>query len=96
VKPLNLSEIAKLSFYPPDRDAFPCLNLAYTAINRGGNACAVLNGANEAAVAKFLRDEIPFGKIPELVQYALETVPHGEINSLSDVFEADNAARQII
>ncbi len=93
VRPLDLTALANLTFYPPDRNAFPCLSIAYSAIRRGGNACAVLNGANEAAVAAFLRGEIPFGRIPELVSHALDTVPHAPIITIEDVIAADQAAR---
>ncbi|MBS7316319.1 MAG: 1-deoxy-D-xylulose-5-phosphate reductoisomerase [Clostridiaceae bacterium] len=93
VRPLHLTELARLTFFPPDLEAFPCLALAYDAIRRGGNACAVLNGANEAAVAAFLRGDIPFGRIPELVSRALDTVPHAPLSGLGDVLEADQAAR---
>lgn len=94
IRPLDLTELTKLTFYPPDWDAFPCLSLAYRAIRQGGNACAVLNGANEAAVAAFLHGDITFGQIPELVCRALDTVPHSPITRLEDVLEADLAARQ--
>lgn len=93
VRPLDLLALKNLTFYPPDTEAFPCLSLGYRAIKLGGNACAVLNGANEAAVASFLRGEIPFGRIPELVQRALDTVPHGPISTVEDVIAADQAAR---
>ena len=93
VRPLDLASLAKLTFFKPDVSAFPCLALAYTAIRRGGNACAVLNGANESAVAAFLRGDIPFGRIPELVARALDTVAYAPISKLEDVLEADQAAR---
>lgn len=93
VRPLDLASLAKLTFFKPDFSAFPCLALAYTAIRRGGNACAVLNGANESAVAAFLRGDIPFGRIPELVARALDTVAYAPISKLEDVLEADQAAR---
>ena len=93
VRSLDLAALGKLTFYQPDLAAFPCLSLAYDAIRRGGNACAVLNGANEAAVAAFLRGAIPFGRIPELVSRALDTVPHAPILDIGDVIAADQAAR---
>lgn len=93
VRPLDLAALAKLTFYKPDLKAFPCLSLAYDAIRRGGNACAVLNGANEAAVAAFLRGDIPFGRIPELVSHALDTVPYAPLTDIRDVMETDQAAR---
>ena len=96
VRPLDLTALSHLTFYQPDWEAFPCLSLAYKAIRRGGNACAVLNGANEAAVAAFLRDEIRFGQIPELVARALDAVPFTPLDSLEDVLEADRAARAAV
>lgn len=93
VRPLDLAALVSLTFYRPDTAAFPCLALAYEAIRRGGNACAVLNGANEAAVAAFLRGTIPFGRIPELVSRALDTVPYAPITNVVDVIAADQAAR---
>lgn len=93
IRPLNLAALAKLTFYQPDLAAFPCLSLAYDAIRCGGNACAVLNGANEAAVAAFLRGAIPFGRISELVSRALDTVPYAPVTDVGDVIAADQAAR---
>ena len=63
-EPLDLLSCPPLTFHAPDYDAFPCLPLALEAAKRGGVATAVLNGANEAAVALFLAGEIPFGAIP--------------------------------
>jgi 1-deoxy-D-xylulose-5-phosphate reductoisomerase len=77
---LDWSEIAALDFEPPDFDRFPCLRLAFDALRAGGTAPAVLNAANEAAVALFLDEQIGFTDIPRLVEAALEhadsTVPH--------------------
>ena len=64
---VNLAEVGKLEFFPPDFEKFPCLRLAFEAGRRGGTAPAILNAANEAAVDLFLRDKIPFAKIPALL-----------------------------
>lgn len=91
---LDFRTLTALHFGQPDPVAFPCLQYAIDAAHAGGNRAAVVNGANEVAVARFLRDEIPFGRIPELVAHALEVVPASPIFALSDVLEADRAARE--
>ena len=73
--PLDLLSCGPLTFDRPDPEAFPCLALAREAAALGGNACAVMNGANEAAVAFYLEDSIGFYDIPRLVCRAMETVP---------------------
>jgi len=93
--PLDLLACPPLTFQAPDGDAFPCLPLALDCARRGGTACAILNGANEAAVARFLREEIPFGEIPALVEKALAVVPVRLNPSLADILEADKAARRV-
>ncbi len=91
---LDFSKIASLTFGKPDTQAFPCLAYAIEAAKRGGNRACVINGANELAVSAFLKDEIPFGRIAECIEYALETVSDAEIRTLDDVFSADAAARE--
>jgi len=90
---LDLLACPPLTFAPPDPDAFPCLPLAMKAAKTGGTACAVLNGANEAAVARFLRDEIGFYDIARLVEQALDTIPILHNPGLDDILAADQAAR---
>ena len=91
--PLDLLTCGPLTFDAPEETAFPCLTLAKEAASRGGTACAVLNGANEAAVAGFLRDEIGFYDIPRLVRRALDTVPFVQTPDLQEILAADRAAR---
>ena len=91
--PLDLLTCGPLTFDAPQETAFPCLTLAKEAASRGGTACAVLNGANEAAVAGFLRDEIGFYDIPRLVRRALDTVPFVQTPDLQEILAADRAAR---
>ena len=74
LEPLDLLSCPPLTFAAPDLEAFPCLRLAMEAVTEGGTACAVLNGANEAAVGLFLRDQIGFNDIPGLVASAREAV----------------------
>ena len=92
-EPLRLAG-RTLSFAVPDTEAFPCLALARRAAARSDAACAILNGANEQAVARFLREEIVFGQIAEAVEYALETVPECAPESVEDVYALDRAARE--
>ena len=66
-KPLSLTELGKLTFEKPDMDAFPCLRLAYEAANKGQEACAKLNQANEEAVELFLNRKIGFNDIPRYI-----------------------------
>ena len=90
---LDLTSCGPLTFERPDAAAFPCLALAREAAERGGNACAVMNGANEAAVAMFLQDRIGFYDIPRLVRRAMDAVPFVSAPELEDVFKSDRAAR---
>ena len=83
-----------LTFAHPDLDTFRCLKLALDAARTGGTAGAILNGANEAAVAQFLAGKIRFLEIADKVQRAMETVPVIQNPSLTQVLEADAAARE--
>ncbi len=93
---LDLLTCGPLTFHAPDLEAFPCLALARQAAERGGTACAVLNGANEAAVALYLRDEIGFYDISDAVARAMDTVPFVAAPTLEQVLEADRAARDSV
>lgn len=99
-KPLSLTEIGTLTFERADEETFPCLSLAKKAISEGGNAPCILNTANEAAVAAFLRGELPFYRIAEIVAETLAAVPREERLSLSVIEktekEANEAARERI
>ena len=91
---LDLLACPPLTFQPPDLEAFPCLALALECAGRGGTATAVLNGANEAAVALFLEGRIGFLDIPRLVAQALDRVEaKADGCGLDEIFEADRAAR---
>jgi 1-deoxy-D-xylulose-5-phosphate reductoisomerase len=83
----------RLDFDAPDEAAFPCLALARAAGLEGGTAPAVLNAANEVAVAAFLDDRIGFMDIPRVVSAALERVPAAPADSLDAVMAADHRAR---
>ena len=93
---LDLLTCGTLTFDRPDETAFPCLRLAREAAERGGNACAVMNGANEAAVALFLRDEIGFYDIPRLVRHAMDVVPFAASPELEEILDCDRAARSAV
>ena len=90
---LDLFALGQLTFEPGDPVRFPALRLAGECLRAGGAACTVLNGANEEAVAAFLREEIPFGDITRLVEDALAQLGGLPANTLEDVFAADRAAR---
>ena len=96
VDTLDLIGCGPLTFLKPDTDRFPCLALAYECAKRGGNACAVMNGANEEAVAKFLADEIGFYDIYRLVRQAVDTVPYVENPTLEQILESDRLARECV
>ena len=91
---LDLLSCPPLSFAKPDLEAFPCLALAIEAAKTGGIAPAALNGANEVAVARFLRGEIGFSDISRLVERALLRVVTKEALTLDAVFQADAEARR--
>ena len=94
-KPLDLFSIGTLTFEPGDPVRFPALRLAGECLNAGGAACTVLNGANEMAVAAFLRDEIPFGAISSIVEGTLEACGAMPADTLEDIFHADQEARRV-
>ena len=92
---LNLWELQKLTFYPPDGNAFPCLELCREALRRGGLVPAAANGANEQAVALFLEGKIGFLDIPRLVAKAMDQQTAGEV-TLENILAADRAARDFV
>ena len=95
-QPLDLLNCPSLTFQAPDYDAFPCLGLALEAARTGGTATAILNGANEAAVALFLEEKLSFPGIAERVGLALERLPVVQKPSLEEILEADRAARALV
>ena len=94
-RPLDLFSIGTLTFEPGDPVRFPALRLAGECLNAGGAACTILNGANEMAVAAFLRDEIPFGAISRIVEGTLEACGAMPADTLADIFHADLEARRV-
>lgn len=93
VEKLDLTSCAALTFSLPDTELFPCLKLARECAKAGGTACSAMNGANEAAVSKFLRDEIGFYDIYRLVSNAVERVPFISEPTLAQILESDRLAR---
>ncbi len=91
----DLFQLGKLTFERPDEEKFPALRLARQCLRAGGAACTVFNGANEAAVAAFLRGEILFGEIAERVQRALDRFGSLPAGSLEEIREADRRAREV-
>ncbi len=93
---LDLTTCGALTFTKPDMETFPCLALARACAAAGGTACPVMNGANEAAVARFLNDEIGFYDIYDLVKNAVDTVPFVQNPSLDQILQADSMARACV
>ncbi|MEG2454690.1 MAG: 1-deoxy-D-xylulose-5-phosphate reductoisomerase [Oscillospiraceae bacterium] len=92
---LDLFHCPPLTFGAPDPKAFPCLALAMESARVGGTLPAAMNGANEVAVARFLRDEIGFYDIPRLVERAMGQAFIVQQPTLEDILAADQAARQL-
>ena len=92
-KPFNPFENDTLTFEQPDLNRFPCLALAYDAIERGGNIPAVMNAANEVAVQAFLDGKIGFNRIADIIGESMNTFPHIENPSLEDYFMTDREVR---
>ena len=95
VAQLNLTQLAGLSFSEPTFSQYPCLGLAFAGAKVGGTAPAILNAANEIAVAAFLDDGLPYLKIAEVVERTLNAVPAVTADSLEIILAADAKARQI-
>ena len=95
-EPLDLVSVSNLSFYNIDNDAFPAVELAKNAARSGGVMCAVYNGANEAAVEKFLKGECKFTQITEYIEKAMQKAPKVENVTLEDIANADSFAREMV
>jgi 1-deoxy-D-xylulose-5-phosphate reductoisomerase len=94
VAPLDLFKVATMNFVAPDFERFPCLALAYQALRAAGTAPAVLNAANEVAVAAFLDKQISFLSIPRVIEAVLDELPVSIVGCLDDVLGADAEARR--
>lgn len=94
VSALDLLSIARLDFQAPDDLRFPCLKLARQAAATGGTACAILNAANEVAVATFLSGRMGFTGIPVMIEHVLNAVPSETVQDLDHIMQADQVARE--
>jgi 1-deoxy-D-xylulose-5-phosphate reductoisomerase len=94
VTPLDMFKVGRLDFEEPDFKRFPCLRLAYQALEAGGSAPAILNAANEVAVESFLQRHMPFTGIPVMIEEVMQTLGAGHMATLDDVLAADYAARE--
>jgi 1-deoxy-D-xylulose-5-phosphate reductoisomerase len=96
VAPLDFFSLSSLTFEKPDRERFPCLGLAFSALRAEGDAPAVLNAANEVAVAAFLERRIRFTDIPRWVEQALAHIDLGASATLDDLMDKDAATRRFL
>ena len=92
-KRIDFPALESLNFHKPDFEKFPCLSIAYNAIERGGNIPCAMNAANEIAVESFLAGEIPFTKIPEIIFKVIKEAPFVKDPSIEDIYETDKNAR---
>lgn len=91
---ISFSELGRMTFYQPDEETFTCLALAKRAGTEGGLMPTIMNAANEVAVAKFLRDEIGFLEIPEIVERAMQDFENKAQPTLSQIVETDRLVRE--
>lgn len=91
---ISFSELGRMTFYQPDEETFTCLALAKRAGTEGGLMPTIMNAANEVAVAKFLRDEIGFLEIPEIVERAMQDFENKAKPTLSQIVETDRLVRE--
>ena len=91
--PLDLTSISKLHFEAPDLDRFPCVSLAYRALRTGGTLPAVMNAANEEAVAAFLDERICLTEIPQVIEAVMDGHTSGPVSDIDTVLEVDRVAR---
>ena len=95
VASLDLFRIGQLDFEPPDSQRFPCLDLAYQALRAGGSAPALLNAANEVAVAAFLDGRLTFPGIPAVIAAVLDEIPALALDDLAGILQVDAQARRL-
>ncbi len=94
--PLDLVKLGQMTFEAPDKNAFPCLELAYEALRLGGNTPTILNAANEELVYKFLKNEIDFYDIPKKIEQLMLTETKIQSPTLDQILETDIEIRQKI
>ncbi len=91
----NFMNYPQFTFEPPDRSTFRCLGLAEAAMLKGGNMPCVLNGANEIAVAAFLKEKIKFTAIPDVIEHVMEKITFVEKPELDDYVNSNEEARRL-
>ncbi|MFT5597950.1 MAG: 1-deoxy-D-xylulose-5-phosphate reductoisomerase [Chitinophagales bacterium] len=94
VEPLDLIQVSQLDFETADDKRFPCLKLARDAFKQGGTSMAILNAANEVAVASFLNKQIKFTDIPKLIDNTLQNIPSNAAHHLDIILDDDRRARE--
>ena len=92
---IDFATLGRLDFEKPDTDRFPCLQLAYDALEKGGNATCIMNGANEVAVAAFLEGRLRFADIPKIIANTLTRCDFIATPSLDDIYSTDFEAKRI-
>ena len=95
VEPLDLFDVAKLEFEAPDFSRFPCLRMAYEALEIGGTATTILNAANEIAVDAFLNNRLGFTKIAKVIEQTLSTISSQKADNLDVILQVDQQAREV-
>jgi 1-deoxy-D-xylulose-5-phosphate reductoisomerase len=95
VRPLDITAIGRLEFHTPDLARFPCLKLAYDALDAGGTAPAIMNAANEVAVQAFLERRINFRTIDRLIARVMDKLPSMPVAAIDALLEQDRIARQM-
>jgi 1-deoxy-D-xylulose-5-phosphate reductoisomerase len=89
---LNFADLAKMTFYAPDKEKFPALELAYKSLEKGGNMACIMNAANEAAVAAYLRDEIGFYDITDIVAECMDGADFAANPDIDTIFSSNESA----
>jgi len=92
-KPLNIFDVKRMDFEEPNLDRFPCLRLAYKAMNLGGIMPTVLNAANEIAVEAFLNEQVRFTDIPVIIERCMDATATKQADTLDFILEVDQQAR---
>jgi 1-deoxy-D-xylulose-5-phosphate reductoisomerase len=93
---VDFPKLSSMTFFEPDRAKFRCLQIAFDVLSLGGTAPAAMNAANEVAVEAFLNRNIPFGKIPGLIEKAVRSHKNNPSPELDDIIEADIATRKFV
>ena len=92
-KRLSFAELGQLTFFAPDLEKFPCLRIAYESFKKGGNIPCAMNAANEVAVAGFLRGQIRFTQIPQIIEKTIEKCNFVSSPGIEDIFETDKTSK---